>query len=83
MKRAGALIFVLLSSEYVYMQTAADIQAKYGKPVAAYSVSEHIWMTPNTLRTAKSVVCGSILNVSVLTQTTVGTISRLPNCAMC
>jgi len=46
MKRAGALIFVLLSSEYVYMQTAADIQAKYGKPVAAYSVSEHIWMTP-------------------------------------
>ena len=27
-------------------QTASDVEKKYGKPVNAYSVSEHIWMTP-------------------------------------
>ena len=27
-------------------QTASDIERKYGNPVTAYPVSEHIWMTP-------------------------------------
>ena len=27
-------------------QTSSDIDAKYGKPTKAYSVSENIWMTP-------------------------------------
>ena len=27
-------------------QTAADLNAKYGEPVRAYTVSESIWMTP-------------------------------------
>jgi len=64
-----ALLLVLLTGEYVYAQTAADIQKKYGKPVDVYSVSEHVWMTPEYARTDKSVVCGSILNASVLIRT--------------
>ena len=27
-------------------QTVSDIELKYGKPLLVYSVSEHIWMTP-------------------------------------
>jgi hypothetical protein len=27
-------------------QTVADVETEYGKPTPAYSVSEHIWMTP-------------------------------------
>ena len=27
-------------------QTMADLERDYGKPTYAYSVSEHIWMTP-------------------------------------
>ncbi|HET6854022.1 MAG TPA: hypothetical protein VFH46_17085, partial [Pyrinomonadaceae bacterium] len=46
MKTTVALVLVLLASECVYAQTAADIQTKYGKSVDVYSVSEHIWMTP-------------------------------------
>ena len=46
MQKTVALIFVLLAGDYISAQTATDIQEKYGKPVAVYSVSEHIWMTP-------------------------------------
>ena len=27
-------------------QTTSDLEKKYGKPIYAYDVSEHIWMTP-------------------------------------
>lgn len=46
MRNIVALLLVLIASEAIYAQTAADIQSKYGKPVDVYSVSEHIWMTP-------------------------------------
>jgi hypothetical protein len=46
MKKKLALIFVLMAADCVYAQTAADIRARYGKSVDVYSVSEHIWMTP-------------------------------------
>lgn len=46
MRKTVAFMLVLLGGEYVYAQTAMDIQTKYGKPVAVYSVSENIWMTP-------------------------------------
>lgn len=46
MKATLALVLFLLAGKSVYAQTAADIQAKYGKAVDVYSVSEHIWMTP-------------------------------------
>jgi hypothetical protein len=46
MKKPVALIFVLLAASYIYAQTATDLQSQYGNPVAVYSVSEHIWMTP-------------------------------------
>ena len=35
------------SSTHACGQTAADIHAKYGKSLEVYSVSEHIWMTPD------------------------------------
>ena len=46
MKKILALVFVLLAADCAYAQTATDIQTKYGKSVDVYSVSEHIWMTP-------------------------------------
>lgn len=46
MKKAMAFLLVVLASGSIYAQTAGDIQAKYGKPANVYSVSEHIWMTP-------------------------------------
>ena len=46
MRKELAFILILLAADCVYAQTASDIQAKYGKPVDVYSVSEHIWMTP-------------------------------------
>lgn len=46
MKKILALIFVIVAADCAYAQTAADIQTRYGKSVDVYSVSEHIWMTP-------------------------------------
>jgi hypothetical protein len=40
-----AIIFMLYANS-AFGQTASDIEMKYGKPVMAYAVSEHIWMTP-------------------------------------
>jgi hypothetical protein len=40
----GALL--VLNAALVFGQTAAEVEAKYGKPTKAYSVSEFIWMTP-------------------------------------
>jgi hypothetical protein len=47
MRKNLAFILVLLAADCVYAQTAADIQTQYGKSVDVYSVSEHIWMTPD------------------------------------
>lgn len=46
MRNTLAFLFILIASETIHAQTAAEIQSKYGKPVDVYSVSEHIWMTP-------------------------------------
>ena len=46
MRQAIVLLLVLFAGEYTCAQTAAEIQSKYGKAVDVYSVSEHIWMTP-------------------------------------
>jgi hypothetical protein len=35
-----------LYANAAFGQTASDIKTKYGKPLNVYSVSEHIWMTP-------------------------------------
>ena len=43
----GFLLLLLIGSKHTAnAQTAADFKAKYGKKVDVYSVSEHIWMTP-------------------------------------
>jgi hypothetical protein len=36
----------MLCVNSAFGQTVADVETKYGKPTPAYSVSEHIWMTP-------------------------------------
>ena len=40
------LLVLVLGAHYGYAQTVADFQAKYGKAVDAYSVSEQILMKP-------------------------------------
>ena len=39
-------VAVLLCVSAASGQTRSDFESKYGKPVVAYQVSEHIWMTP-------------------------------------
>jgi hypothetical protein len=50
-----AVAIILLYAGSVIGQTASDIEGKYGKPINAYSVSEHVWMTPEY--TADGQVC--------------------------
>ena len=40
------IILFILCFNSAFGQTASEIEAKYGKPANAYSVSERIWMTP-------------------------------------
>ena len=44
LKLFGALL--MLNATLAFGQTAAEVEAKYGKPTKAYSVSQFIWMTP-------------------------------------
>lgn len=39
-------ISLIVCGQAVSAQTSADLTARYGEPVLAYSVSERIWMTP-------------------------------------
>src|SRR6266852_5702037 len=41
-----SLYILALQVSHVSAQTALDIERAYGKPVAVYSLSENIWMTP-------------------------------------
>jgi hypothetical protein len=43
--RAIALVILLLTVTTTHGQTVSELERKYGKPVSAYNVSEHIWMT--------------------------------------
>ena len=45
--RAIAVIIFGLSVVPTFGQTVADVQTKYGNPVSVYTVSDHIWMTPD------------------------------------
>ena len=45
--RALALLVFGLSVIPTFGQTVSEVQRKYGNPVSVYSVSEHIWMTPD------------------------------------
>ena len=47
MKAKLLLIIFVLSVAPVAGQTVAEIEATYGKPTLAYTVTEHIWMTPD------------------------------------
>src|ERR1700753_2810391 len=45
-KVATTTFILMLCFNAASGQTASDVEKRYGKPVNAYSVSEHIWMTP-------------------------------------
>ena len=40
------LLLLVAAAHAAYAQTGDDFQIKYGKSADVYSVSEHIWMTP-------------------------------------
>ncbi|HEX5885824.1 MAG TPA: hypothetical protein VFY67_14880 [Pyrinomonadaceae bacterium] len=43
-------VLILLASTTAFGQTVSDIESGFGQPVKVYSVSEHIWMTPEYTR---------------------------------
>jgi hypothetical protein len=56
---AFTIQILVFSFSSVCAQTSSEIQARYGTPVSAYSVSEHIWMTPEF--TADGQLCSARL----------------------
>ena len=46
MKVQVAILFLVLSVTSASGQKVSDIQKEYGSPTPVYSLSEHIWMTP-------------------------------------
>ena len=46
MRVAFAIFFLVLLITSASGQKMSDIQKEYGAPTQAYSLSEHIWMTP-------------------------------------
>src|SRR5215213_9982813 len=57
-------------------QTASDIEAKYGKPVSAYPVAAHIWMTPEY--TAGGEICRMRLYPKRISENNNYLINQLP-----
>src|SRR5262245_10326616 len=47
MKILLLLLVFTLSTIPVAAQTAIEIEQAFGKPILAYTVTEHIWMTPD------------------------------------
>ena len=47
MRTSLLVILLAVFSTPVAAQTESEIEQKYGKPTLAYSVTEHIWMTPD------------------------------------
>ena len=45
--RAIALVVLGICVVPTFAQTVSNVERRYGKSVSVYSVSEHIWMTPD------------------------------------
>ena len=71
-----AIALIILSVVPTFGQTVSEVERKYGKPVFVYSVSEHIWMTPEY--SADGQVCRMRLYPRRLGQQTDYLISQLP-----
>jgi hypothetical protein len=73
-----AIIFIVfgLTVMPTFGQTVSEIDQRYGKPVPVYTVSEHIWMTPDY--TADGQVCRMRLYPRRLGTKTDHLISQLP-----
>jgi hypothetical protein len=41
------VLILMVSAVAVASQTVSEIEETHGKPTLAYSVTEHIWMTPD------------------------------------
>lgn len=55
MKIKFAVLILLLSVPKGFGQTASEIESRFGQPLPIYSLTEHIWMTPDY--TADGQVC--------------------------
>ena len=55
MKTKFAVLILLLSAPGAFGQTASEIESRFGQPQRVYSVTDHIWMTPDY--TAEGQVC--------------------------
>ncbi len=55
MKTKFAVLILLLSVPRAFGQTASEIESRFGQPLRIYSLTEHIWMTPDY--TADGQVC--------------------------
>ena len=75
--RALALIVFLLVVSTAFGQSASEVERRYGKSISVYSVSEHIWMTPDY--SADGQVCRMRLYPRRLGQETDYLISQLPH----
>jgi len=42
-----AVLILLLSVTRAFGQTASEIESRFGQPLRVYSLTEHIWMTPD------------------------------------
>ena len=49
MKKISVVILILLA-QTTFGQTVSEIESGFGQPVKVYSVSEHIWMSPEYTR---------------------------------
>lgn len=47
MRAKFAILILLLSVTTALGQTVSEIESKFGQPVRVYSLTEHIWMTPD------------------------------------
>ena len=41
-----AITITVFNVVSVFGQTRTEIEAKFGQPIKAYAVSEHVWMSP-------------------------------------
>jgi hypothetical protein len=46
-KTKFAVLTLLLSVTTAFGQTASEIESRFGQPLRVYSLTEHIWMTPD------------------------------------
>lgn len=57
-----AVVILILLARTAFAQTVSEIESRFGAPIKVYSVSEHIWMTPEYTRD------GQVCQISVFSK---------------